>query len=132
MGNLFLWLLFLVYFASSFQYSFLLGGANRAFLGLYKAIPESHVIAYGEDGEDIVPYFEEEALEEDCRAYVVDALAVYHLEASLEFTWKWVDPYPEEGRHNYVAVRMKCPILRFCQFDKTLHFQIVRYQGERE
>ena len=27
MGNLFLWLLFLVYFASSFQYSFLLGGA---------------------------------------------------------------------------------------------------------
>ena len=95
MENMFLWSLILIFSVLSFNFNFTLSGVNRAFLGLFKAIPMNNVMAFESYQELRATYGDE----------VMNSLL-------------------ERIRHNYVSVTMKSDLGLYGEFTKSLHFSI--------
>lgn len=126
MENMLLWGIFLLYISLSFNYSYCLSGANRAFLGLYKGIPESAVVAYGEEGEDLaMPYFSKNLLEGACASYFQQALRGYVQSYELAYRYECVSAEAKRSTlPDYAAIRLSFHLSPFGDFQKSCHFQI--------
>ena len=123
MENMFLWSLILIFSVLSFNFNFTLSGVNRAFLGLFKAIPMNNVMAFESYGDRTIPYFDEASLEAASRAYVAESLSPYGVKAELSFKYRTIAPL-KGSRHNYVSVTLKSDLGLYGEFTKSLHFSI--------
>ncbi len=128
---MYLWSLILIFSVMSFNFNFTVSGVNRAFLGLFKAVPLNNVISFTENGGPTAPYFDEKTLEEASREYVADSLRPYGVDFDLDFAYKAHAPLKENGKlHNYVAITMKAELGIYGEFKKSLHFSIEESQYE--
>lgn len=125
MFNLLFWALVLLFSLSSFQYSFVIGGVNRAFMGIYKAVGESAVIAYDEVGENIVPYFEPTIFERNVKIYLDQA--ILHYVGDYQVSFAYYSPNNGEaceGNCQEANVNFSCAISLTTDFHKSARFVI--------
>lgn len=120
-----LWALILLFSSASFQYSHIIGGINRVFLGLYKAVGEAAVIVYDEFGEETTPHFDTGYFEQSVISYFDTALSSYAANYEVGFSYYC----PETGekcvsRCQEADVYFKCPIPMLHEIKKSARFVI--------
>lgn len=131
MSQLFIWASFLLFSVFSFQYSYVIAGVNRSFLGAYKAVAELSVVAYGENGENIYPYFKESLFEEAVASYFDSCLGHYVDDYELKFSYAYSDGLQHSSSSCYEAsFNLQCPLAIFGRFDKSAYFYIAESHYE--
>jgi hypothetical protein len=131
MLNIFLWAGILVFSLASFNYTYMLGTVNRVFLGLYKAIPESSVIAYADGGKAITPYFDQILLRINVASYFKAALPKYV--DTYHVNYVFTSAYTGDvctGECERVGIEFSCTMLHVKSFHKTAIFTLERSSYE--
>ena len=125
MGNLFIVAFSLIFSFALFHQNIVFSGVNRAYLGLYKGVPEAGVVAYGANGEYLEhPYFDVEMTVRAVDGYFDKALKSYVATYKTTY-WFYDDDWGETIEEPVVfIVRLQCRISDFQDFRRDASFMI--------
>ena len=131
MLNLLLWAGILVFSLASFNYTYMIGSINRVFLGLYKAVPESSVIAYNDSGMGITPYFDMDLLKGVVAHYFEISLPSYVGKYYLFYgSYTAKDGYTCPDHCDQIVVTFHCQIGAVGRYEKSATFTLVKSHYE--
>jgi hypothetical protein len=133
MLNLLLWAGILTFSLASFNYTYMIGTINRVFLGLYKAVPESSVIAYSPQGQGTVPYFELGLLRSALSRYFTLNLPSYVPTYTLDiasYLKNETGVVATTTTPNQVSIHFHSNVGALGSYDKTALFTLVRSRYE--